>query len=96
MQRSTRRHLEGLNELVVDAVHAVTAETERAHVAIARYPYAVLERVTPLRAPVRVIEFAQRAITRVVYRTIHVTADVAGAVFAMAIARYTRADTDEP
>jgi len=31
-----------------------------------------------------------------VYRTIHVTADVAGAVFAMTIARYTRAGRDEP
>lgn len=86
MSRSTRRELEGLNELVVDAVHAVTAETERAHAAIARYPYAVLTRVTPLRAPVRAVEFVQRTITGAVYRTIHVAVDVAGAVVATAIA----------
>ena len=86
MQRTTRRELEGLNELVVDAVHAVTAETERAHAAIARYPYAILTRVAPLRAPVRAVEFVQRTITGAVFRTIHVAADLAGAAVATAIA----------
>jgi len=95
MRRSTRRELEGLTELVVDGVHAAAAEAERAHAAIARYPYAILTRVTPLRAPVRAVEFVQQTITGIVYRTIHVAADVAGAVVATAIAVRARRHEDQ-
>ena len=86
MSGSGWRELEGLNQLVVDGVHAVTAETERAHAAIARYPYAILARVSPLAAPVRAVELVQQTITAAIYRTIHLAADVAGNVAATAIA----------
>lgn len=95
MRRSTRRELEGLNALAVDAVHAAAAETERAHMAIARYPYAILARITPLRAPVHAVEFVQRTITGAVYRTIHVAADVVGATVATAIAARARRHDDQ-
>jgi hypothetical protein len=95
MRRSTRRELEGMNELVVDAVHAAAAEVEHAHAAIARYPYAILARVTPLRVPVGAVEFVERTITGAVYRTIHVAADVVGAAVATAIAARARRHDDQ-
>jgi hypothetical protein len=70
MEETTLRQLRGLTDLIEDAVGAGVTQTERMHVAIARYPYAVLERVTPIAAPVRGVEFVQATITGSVYWTI--------------------------
>jgi hypothetical protein len=70
MEEATLHQLRGLKDLIEDAVEAGVTQTERMHVAIARYPYAVLKRVTPIAAPVRGVEFVQATITGSVYWTI--------------------------
>ena len=86
MDDITRRKLKGLNDLVVDTVHAAVDETEKVHNEIAQYPYAVLKRITPLAAPVRVVEFVQMSVTGLVYRSIRVVTIVAGIAAAMTLA----------
>ncbi len=86
MDDTTRRKLRGLNDLVIDTVHAAVDETEKVHNEIARYPYAILRRVTPIAMPVRMIEFVQASITGLVYRTIRVGAKAASTVAAVTLA----------
>lgn len=86
MDDIARRKLQGLNGLVIDTVHAAVDETEKVHNEIARYPYAVLKRVTPLATPVRVVEFVQLSVTGLVYRSIRVVMTVAGTAAAITLA----------
>jgi len=86
MDDITWRKLRGLNDLVIDAVHAAVDETEKVHNEIARYPYAVLKRITPIAMPVRMIEFVQASITGLVYRTIRVGATAASTAAAVTLA----------
>lgn len=86
MDETTRRKLKGLNDLVIDTVHAAVDETEKVHSEIARYPYAVLKRITPLATPVRVVEFVQLSVTGLVYRSIRVVTNVAGTAAAITLA----------
>ncbi len=86
MDKTTRRKLEGLNHLVHDGVHAAVSETEKVHSEFARYPYAILERITPIAMPVRVIEFVQTSITGLVYRSIRLGATVASTAAAVTLA----------
>jgi hypothetical protein len=86
MDKTTRRKLEGLNHLVHDSVHAAVGETEKVHSEFARYPYAILERITPIAMPVRVIEFVQSSITGLVYRSIRLGATVASTAAAVTLA----------
>jgi hypothetical protein len=94
MEETTLRQLRGLTDLIEDAVGAGVTQTERMHVAIARYPYAVLERVTPIAAPVRGVEFVQATITGSVYWTVRLATRVTAVVAARALdeieARSTR------
>ena len=76
MEETTLRQLRGLKDLIEDAVEAGVTRTERMHVAIARYPYAVLTRLTPIAAPVRGVEFVQTTITGSVYWTIRLATRV--------------------
>jgi hypothetical protein len=73
---ATLHQLRGLKDLVQDAVEAGVTQTERMHVAIARYPYAVLARLAPIAAPVRGVEFVQTMITGSVYWTIRLATRV--------------------
>jgi hypothetical protein len=86
MDKTTRRKLEGLNHLVHDSVHAAVSETEKVHNEIARYPYAILERITPIAMPVQMIEFVQASITGLVYRSIRMGATVASTAAAVTLA----------
>ena len=86
MDETTRRKLEGLNHLVHDSVHAAVRETEKVHGEMARYPYAVLERITPIAMPVRVIEFVQASITGLVYRSVRLGASMASTAAAVTLA----------
>ncbi|MEP7330255.1 MAG: hypothetical protein ABI777_13680 [Betaproteobacteria bacterium] len=79
MNEARRRKLQGLNALVIDSVHAAVDEAEKVHSEIAYYPYAVLKRITPIAAPVRVVEFVQQSVTGLVYRSIRIVTRVAGA-----------------
>ena len=97
MEESTVRRLRGLADLIEDGVGAGVTQTERMQKAIARYPYAVLERLSPVNAPVRTIEFLQVTITGSVYWTIRLATRVSAVVASRALdeleARATRQRT---
>jgi hypothetical protein len=82
MNRIAVGQLRGAKDLLEDAVLAGTDAAQRLQLSLARQPYAVLEKITPIAAPVRAVEQVQTAITLGVYSTIRsvtrVTAAVAG------------------
>ncbi len=80
MEARTIRRLRGVVELLTDGVDAVTTEARRAHEAIARRPYAVLERIGPIAGPVRAIESVHAVVMETAYGSVRVLNAVAGAV----------------
>jgi hypothetical protein len=87
MEKETIRQLRGLNALVADAVDASVTRTERIHRSIARYPYAVLTRIGPVAAPVRVVEYMETTITGTVYWSVRLVARVGGGVVSQVLER---------
>jgi len=87
MEKETIRQLRGLNDLVADAVDAGVTRTERIHRSIARYPYAVLTRIGPVAAPVRVVEYVETTITGTVYWSVRLVARVGGGVVSQVLER---------
>ena len=88
MNRKTIAQLRGAKDLLEDAVLAGTDAAQRLQLSLARQPYAVLETIAPIAAPVRTVEQVQAAITLGVYGTIRsvtrATAAVAGRVLDLA------------
>ena len=82
MNRTTIVQLRGAKDLIEDAVLAGTDAAQRLQLSLTRQPYAVLETIAPIAAPVRAVEQVQAAITLGVYGTIRsvtrATAAVAG------------------
>lgn len=74
------KELRGINALIHDAVDAGVDATEKMHLAIARKPFAVLEKITPIAAPARVVDRVQLAITTGVYRSIRVVNRLSGSL----------------
>lgn len=68
--RLSIRQVRGLVDLVQDTVAGTVDAVEDTHQAIARQPFALLERVCPIAAPVRLIERIERGITGGVYQSI--------------------------
>ncbi len=60
----------GAKDLIQDAMLAGTDAAERLQLSIARQPYAVLEKIAPIAAPVRAVEQVQTAITLGIYGVI--------------------------
>jgi len=87
MEKTTIKHLRGLNDLVADALDAGVTRTEQIHRAIARRPYAVLERISPMAAPVRTVEFVESTITGSVYWTVRLATRISGVVVAQVLER---------
>jgi hypothetical protein len=87
LDKSTIRQLRGLKDLVAEAVDAGVTRTENVHREIARYPYALLARISPIAAPVRTIEYVQTTITGSVYWTIRLATRVSGVVAAQVLER---------
>jgi hypothetical protein len=87
MAKPTPRQLRGLNELVADAVDAGVLRIEQFHRAVARYPYAALERITLIAAPVRTVQWVETAISGSVYWTIRLAATVSGRMVAQVLER---------
>ena len=69
---------------VVDLVHEVVSGSldaiEEAHQSIAHKPFAVLEKLSPSGAPVRLIEHMERTITSGVYQSIRLANRLVAAV----------------
>ncbi|HXA46656.1 MAG TPA: hypothetical protein VNW52_03425 [Burkholderiaceae bacterium] len=64
------KQLRGVKDLLKDAVDAGVDTTEQVHLALARKPYAVLEKISLIAAPVHVVERIQHTITVGVYQSI--------------------------
>jgi hypothetical protein len=90
VERRTIRKLRGAVELVTDAVEAAATETQRVHEEFARRPYAVLERIGPIAAPVRAIERVHTAVMETAYGSVRILNALAGAVVTTAIDRLER------
>ena len=62
--------IRGLKNFIQDAVEGGVNATAQTHHAIARKPYEVLKKISPLAAPAGVIEQVQAGITNAVYQSI--------------------------
>ncbi|MEO8345883.1 MAG: hypothetical protein ABI607_09330 [Betaproteobacteria bacterium] len=87
MAKPTLRQLRGLNDLITDALAAGVTRTEEIHRAIARRPYAVLKRISPIGAPVRTVEFVETTISGSVYWTIRLASKVSGRIVSQVLER---------
>ncbi|HQR12217.1 MAG TPA: hypothetical protein PLW68_12910 [Casimicrobiaceae bacterium] len=85
MAKPTVRQLRGLNDLITDAVAAGVTRTEQIHRAIARHPYALLKRISPISAPVRTVEFVETTISGSVYWTLRLATVVSGRIVSQAL-----------
>ncbi len=79
MSRLSIQQLRGLKDLIQDAVAAGVNITEETHQAIARQPYALLEKIPIIATPAHVIENVQQTVTSGVYQTIRAVNQVSGA-----------------
>jgi len=70
MSRLSIQQARGLVDLIQDTVAGTVDAIEDTHQAIARQPFALLERVRPIAAPVRLIEQIERGIAGGVYQSI--------------------------
>lgn len=83
---STRaQQILGAKDLLHDAITAAVNATERVHLAIARKPYALLERIQPIARPVKLVEQIQLAITGVAYGGTRVLHHAVNAVVTQAL-----------
>lgn len=64
------RQIRGLKDLVFQTVDATVVKTTEVHKAVARRPYAVLERIESVAAQAKAIEQVQVAITDSAYTAI--------------------------
>ena len=70
MRKIPIKELRGAKDLLHEAVEAGAYASEKVQRAIARKPYAVLEKIRPIAAPVKVVEQVQSLITDKVYQAI--------------------------
>jgi hypothetical protein len=80
MDRQTLRQIRGMQDLTQETIDAAVTAIAQAHRAIARQPYAILEKISLIAAPVRVIEHTQQTITDGVYSSIHAVNHIVGTV----------------
>jgi hypothetical protein len=90
MSNLPTKQLRGVKDLLKDAVDAGVDATEQVHLALARKPYAVLEKITAIAAPVHVIERLQHTITVGVYQSIRTVNALSAVVATEVIDRIER------
>jgi prephenate dehydratase len=91
MSPLSMEQIRGLNDLVQDGVTAGIDATERVHRAIARQPYALLEKIDAIAAPVQAIEQCQQALTDAVYATVRGVHGMTAGIADRLIERLSRA-----
>lgn len=74
------QQLRGLKDLIQETVEAGVNAIEETHQAIARKPFAILEKIPIIALPARAVEQVQRTVTGGVYQSIRVVNRIAGAV----------------
>lgn len=80
MCRLSIQQIRGLKDLLQDGVEAGVNAVEETHQAIARQPFAVLEKIGFIAAPVQAIEHVERTLTGGVYGAIRTVNRLAGAL----------------
>jgi hypothetical protein len=70
MARLPTKQLRGIKDLIQDAVDAGVDATEKLHLIIMRKPYAALEKIDAIAAPVHLVERVQNTITIGTYQSI--------------------------
>src|SRR5207247_5444540 len=78
MEQLPMRQILGMKDLIQDTIEATVIAIAKAHQDIAHLPYAVLEQIDPIAAPVRTIEHVQQTITDEVYYAIRVVNQIVG------------------
>ena len=71
------KQLRDLNRRLQDAVEASVDLTEKLHLVMMRKPYAALEKIDAIAAPVHVIERVQHAVTLRVFQSIRIVNKIA-------------------
>ena len=74
------RQIRGAADLVHEVVAGSVDAVEATHRSIARKPFAVLEKISPIAVPVRLIEHIERNISGGVYQSIRLSNRLAAAV----------------
>ena len=74
------QQLRGLKDLIQEGVTAGVNVAAETHQAIVRKPFALLEQIAPIAAPVRAVESLERTVATGVYQTIHTINGLAGLV----------------
>lgn len=95
MDQHTHRQFQGATQLITDTVDAAVRALGEAHLATARYTYAVLGRVPGVNVPARAVERIQDTITGGVYRSIGVANQLAGAALQSGLNRLADQDRSE-
>jgi hypothetical protein len=90
MTNLATKQLRGVKDLLKDAVDAGVDATEQVHLALARKPYAVLEKISLIAAPVHVVERIQHTITVGVYQSIRTVNALSAVVATEVIDRIER------
>ena len=93
MEKIPVQQIRGVKDLLQDAVDVGVNVTEEVHQSIARKPYELLAKFTPISAQVKVIEQVQFTITAGVYEAIRTVNKLTGALATQVIDRLD-ADAD--
>ena len=79
MLRLSLQQIRGVADLIHDVVAGSVDVIEETHQAIARKPFAVLEKIGPIAVPVHMIENIERNITSGVYKSVRLGNQLAAA-----------------
>lgn len=90
MSKLPVQQIRGVKDLIQDAVDAGVDATEQVHQSIARKPFALLAKITPIAGPVLVIEQVQHGITTGIYQAIRTVNKLSGALATQVIDRLDR------
>jgi hypothetical protein len=99
MTSSRIDQIQGLSDLVHEAVAAGVTEVALAHQAIARMPFALLQQIGCIAPPVRLVERTHTAISDITFRSIHAINRLAHAATTQVIATFPTSDdsrADDP
>lgn len=81
------KQIRGAKDLIHDAVNAGINATEEVHQAIARKPYALLEKIDVIATPVKAVGHVQHFVTSRVYQAVRTVNKLTGIIATQVIDR---------
>lgn len=94
--RLSVQQVRGLVDFIQDTVAGTVNAVENTHQAIARQPFALLERVCPVAAPVRLIERIERGVAGGVYQSIRGVNELVGTLATRVLDAVEEPDQSSP